>query len=131
MQVESDKEVTIKDDFTHSGKRVGTCTIKLKLGNSIQLFGMLYVSSIKRNLIPISAIEDDGYRVTFIEGKVQAWPKMKRFILELPYEIWNYCSSLLHVVFFVTLFSIFPTTSRSMLQVVLSCASSSLVVCSR
>lgn len=30
---------------------------------------------IKRNLVSISALEDKGYRITFMEGKVLAWPK--------------------------------------------------------
>ena len=61
MEIETDEEVTISDDSAHLVKGIGTCTIKLKSGNSIQLFGVLYVPGIKRNLISISALEDDGY----------------------------------------------------------------------
>ena len=76
MQIETD-EVTIGDDFAHSVKGIGTCTIKLKSGNSIQLSGVLYVPGIKRNLISISTLEDDGFRITFMGRKVLAWPKIQ------------------------------------------------------
>lgn len=75
MQIETNEEVTIGDDSTHFVKRIGTCTIKFKLGKLIHLSRDLYVLSIKRNLISISTLEDDGYKVTFMEGKVLAWAK--------------------------------------------------------
>ena len=55
--------------------RIGTCTIHLKSRKTIELTKVLYVPSIKRNLLSISSLEAEGFRVTFIEGKVLAWPK--------------------------------------------------------
>lgn len=75
MKEENDEEVTIGDDSTHPVKKVGTCTIKLKSGVSLQLRGVLYVPGIKRYLVSISALEDNGYRVTFMDNKILAWPK--------------------------------------------------------
>lgn len=75
MQIETGEEVTIGYDSAHSVKGIGTCTIKLKSGNSIQLSGVLYVPGIKRNLISISALEDDGFRIAFMGGKVLPCPK--------------------------------------------------------
>lgn len=75
MTEESDEEVTIGDDSSYPVRGIGTCTIKLKTGISIQLTGVLFVPGIKRNLLSISALEDNGYRVTFMDGKVKAWPK--------------------------------------------------------
>ena len=74
MQIEI-YEVTIGDDSTHLVKGIGTCTIKLKFGSSIQLSRVLYVPGIKRNLISIPTLKDDGYRIAFMGGKVLAWPK--------------------------------------------------------
>lgn len=79
MEKGSNEEVTIGDDSAHPVKGVGTCTIKLKSGISIQLTGVLFVPGIKRNLVSISTLEDNGYRVSFIEGKVMAWPKTATF----------------------------------------------------
>lgn len=75
MKEENDEEVTIGDDSTHPVKGVGTCTIKLNSSVSLQVRGVLYVPGIKRNLVSISTLEDNGYRVTFMDNKVLAWPK--------------------------------------------------------
>ena len=34
---------------------------------------MLYVPSLKKNLVSISAMEDKGFKVAFIDGKVCVW----------------------------------------------------------
>lgn len=73
--VNSNEEVTIGDDSSYPVKGIGTCTINLNSGISLQLTNVLYVPGIKRNLVSISALEDKGYRITFMEGKVLAWPK--------------------------------------------------------
>ena len=75
MVEETDEVVTIGDDSTHPIKGVGICTAKLKSGFSIQFTGVLYVLGIKRILVSISTLEDNGYKVTFMEGKVLAWSK--------------------------------------------------------
>jgi hypothetical protein len=41
----------------------------------LQLEEVLYVSGMKRNLVSISALEDKGYKITFLEGRVLAWHK--------------------------------------------------------
>lgn len=68
-------EVTIGDDTSYPIMGIGTCTIHLKSGKTIEFTKVLYVPGIKRNLICISGLEDEGFRVTFMEGKVLAWPK--------------------------------------------------------
>ena len=73
MVEETNEEVTIGDDSAHPVKGVGTCTIKLESGMEIQLKDVLYVPEIKRNLISISALKDNGYKITFMNGKVLAW----------------------------------------------------------
>lgn len=70
-----DEEVTIGDDSNYLVKGIRTCTIQLKSCISLQLTCVLFVSGIKRNLVSISALEDKGYRITFMDGKVLAWPK--------------------------------------------------------
>lgn len=75
IREENNEEVTIGDDSTHLVKGLGNCTIKLKSGVSLQLKGALYVPGIKRNLVSISALKDNGYKVTFMDNKVLAWLK--------------------------------------------------------
>jgi hypothetical protein len=36
---------------------------------------VLYVLGLKKNLLSISSMEDRGYAVAFVDGKVLAWPK--------------------------------------------------------
>lgn len=71
----SNEKVTIGDDSSYSVKGVGTSTLQLNSGISIQLTDVLFVPRIKRNLVSISALEDKGYRIAFMDGKVLAWPK--------------------------------------------------------
>ena len=68
-------EVTIGDNSAHSVKGIGNCTLKLKSGSSLLLKGVLYVPGIKRNLISVTTLEDDGHNVAFMDGKVISWAK--------------------------------------------------------
>ena len=70
-----DVQLTIGDDFAHPVKGVGTFTINRNSSISLQLTRVLFVLGIKSKLISISALEDNGHRVTFMDGKVLAWPK--------------------------------------------------------
>ena len=36
---------------------------------------VLYVPGLKKNLLSIFTLEDKGYRVAFVDGKVLTWPK--------------------------------------------------------
>lgn len=36
---------------------------------------ILFVPGLKKNLLSISALEDKGFRITFMDGKVLMWPK--------------------------------------------------------
>lgn len=75
LEEDFSEEVTIGDNSTYPAKRVGTCSIKLKSGATILLKDVLFVPGIKRNLVSISSLVDQGYRVTFQEDKVLIWTK--------------------------------------------------------
>ena len=51
-------------------KVFGSTSLQLESNDLLHLNDVLYVPSMKRNLISISAIEDKGYRVTFADGNV-------------------------------------------------------------
>lgn len=38
---------------------------------------VLYVSGLKKNLLSISALDEKGFRVSFIDGEVLKWPNGK------------------------------------------------------
>lgn len=41
----------------------------------IHLQEVLYVANLKKNLVSILTVEDKGYKVAFIDGKVHVWKK--------------------------------------------------------
>jgi hypothetical protein len=56
-------------------KGTGTTSFQLDFGNSLKMSDVLYVPGLKRNIVSTSALEDKGYRVAFIDGKVLIWHK--------------------------------------------------------
>lgn len=67
--------VTIGDNSTYLVKGSGTCSIQLRTGVTLKLKDVLFVPSIKRNLVSIYGLGDEGYQVTFNEVKVLYWHK--------------------------------------------------------
>lgn len=48
---------------------------ELDFGILLHIDGILFVLGLKKNLLSISALEDKGFRVTFMDGKALLWPK--------------------------------------------------------
>jgi hypothetical protein len=67
--------VVLGDNARYTVKRVGSSTFQLDSDIPLQLSEVLYVLGMKRNLVSISSLEDNGYKVTFSEGKFLAWHK--------------------------------------------------------
>lgn len=49
--------------------------MELESSGSIHLNNILYVPSLKKNLLSISCLEDEGDKIAFIDGKVLVWGK--------------------------------------------------------
>lgn len=47
----------------------------MDLGDILHIGDILFVSGLKKNLLSISALEDKGFKVAFVDGKVLVWPK--------------------------------------------------------
>lgn len=67
--------MTIGDNFTYPVKGIGTCSIHLSTRVTLHLKDVLFVPGIKRNLISIFGLADQGYRFFFQESKVLYWIK--------------------------------------------------------
>jgi hypothetical protein len=67
--------VQLGDNAKYAVKGVGTTSFQLKSGKPLKMSEVLYVPGLKKNLLSISAMEDRGYVVAFIDGKVLSWPK--------------------------------------------------------
>lgn len=59
-------------------KGIGSTLLEIKSGGSIQLSNILYVPSLKKNLLSISCLEDKGNRIDFVDSKVLVWGKDSR-----------------------------------------------------
>jgi hypothetical protein len=70
-----DLEVVLGDDSVV--KAVGSGTISFQRESLPPMFlrDVLYVPVLKKNLVPVSTIEDRGYEVLFHDGHVLLYPK--------------------------------------------------------
>eukprot|EP00253_Pinus_taeda_P028995 PITA_28995 len=75
IEKETNLEIILGDNSTYLVKGVGNVTLQLNQGNTIHLQEVLYVPNLKKNLVSISEMEDKGYKVAFIDGKVCVWKK--------------------------------------------------------
>ena len=48
---------------------------------------MFYVPDLKKNLVSISVMEDKGFKVTFIDGKVRVWQRNSRDAFTLGFRV--------------------------------------------
>jgi hypothetical protein len=69
------QKVTLGDDYQYPIKGVGESNYKLNSGNSMKMKDVLYVLGLTKNLLSISALENKGFRVSFIDGEVHMWAK--------------------------------------------------------
>ena len=72
VEKESHLCVVFEDDANYIVKGSGATSLQLE---SKYMLHVLYVLGMKRNLVSISALEDKGYNVAFLDGKVLAWHK--------------------------------------------------------
>jgi hypothetical protein len=75
---DSPHKVKLRDDYQYPIK-VGEASYKLDLGNPMKMKEVLYVPRLKKNLLSISALDEKGYRVAFVDGKVLMWPRGNTF----------------------------------------------------
>jgi hypothetical protein len=69
------QKVTLGDDYQYPIKGLGESNYKLDSENSITMKDVLYVPSLKKNLLSISSLDKKSYRVSLIYGEVLMWAK--------------------------------------------------------
>ena len=77
VKKESHQKVKLGDDYQYPIKGVREASYKLKPKKLVKMKDVLYVPSLKKNLLSISVLEKKGFRVTFVDGQVLMWPKGK------------------------------------------------------
>ena len=75
IEKDSNLEIILGDDATYPVKGTGTVTLHLTQGQALCLQDVLYVPDLKKNLVSISTMEDKGFKVAFIDGKVCLWKR--------------------------------------------------------
>jgi hypothetical protein len=71
----SSLQVVLGDDSKHAIKGVGEASLQIDLVNPLLIKYILFVQGLKKNILSISALEDKGFRVAFVDGQVLLWPK--------------------------------------------------------
>ena len=68
-------KVEIGDNSIYVIKGIGSASFQLKSGSVLHIDEILLIPSLKKNLVSAAALEDKGYRVTFMDGKALLWSK--------------------------------------------------------
>ena len=74
---ESPHKVKLGDDYQYPIKGSGESSYKLDSGNSMKMKDVLFVLRLKNNLLSISALDEKGIRVAFVDGQFLMRPKGK------------------------------------------------------
>ena len=65
------------DDYQYPIKCSGESSYKLDSGKYMKMNDVLFIPGLKKNLLSISALDEKGMRVSFVDGQVFMWPKGK------------------------------------------------------
>jgi hypothetical protein len=77
VQIYSPHKVKLGDDYQYPLKGVGEASYILYSRKPIKMKDVLYVPSLKKNLLLISTLDAKGFRVALIYGEVITWPRGK------------------------------------------------------
>lgn len=76
---DSPHKVKLGDDSQYQIKGEGEAIYLLQSGKQMKMQKVLYVLGLKKNLLSISALEEKGFQVAFVDGQVLMWSKGKNF----------------------------------------------------
>jgi hypothetical protein len=79
LEENSGLQVELGDNAKYAVKGVGTTSFQLESRKPLRMSDVLYVPGLKKNLLSISAMEDRGYAVAFVDGQVLAWTRGSSF----------------------------------------------------
>jgi hypothetical protein len=78
MEKETPHKVELGDNNSYAIKGIGQATIKMESSNSIHLSNVIYILSLKKNILYISCLEEKGDRLAFVDGKFLIWSKYSK-----------------------------------------------------
>jgi len=71
---DSPHKVKLGDDYQYPIKGGGEASYRVDSRKLMKIKKVLYVHGLRKNLLPISSLEDKGFRVVFVDGQVLMWP---------------------------------------------------------
>jgi hypothetical protein len=80
VQKDSPHKVKLGDDYQYPIKGVGEAFYRLDSRKPMKMKDVLYVLGLKKNLLFISALDEKGFRVAFIDGEVLMWQRGKSIV---------------------------------------------------
>ena len=87
IEKETNLEIILGDNTTYLVKGTWTVTLHLNQGQILHLQDVLYVPYLKKNLVSISPMEDKGFKVAFIDGKVCVWKRNFKEAFTLGFKV--------------------------------------------
>ena len=63
------------DDYQYPIKGSGEASYKIDFGKYLKRKEVLYVLGLNNNILSISALDEKGIRVAFVDDQVLMWPK--------------------------------------------------------
>ena len=75
LEHESPQKAKLGDDCQYPIKGSGESSYKIDSGKYMKMQDVLFVLGLKKNLLSISALDEKGMRVAFIDGQVLMWAK--------------------------------------------------------
>jgi hypothetical protein len=79
IKKDSPHKVKPRDDYHYPIKGVGEYSFKLDSGKLMKIKYFLLVPGLRKNLLSISALEEKGFIISFVDGEVLMWTKGKSF----------------------------------------------------
>jgi hypothetical protein len=73
IKKDSPHKVKLGDDYQYPNKGVGEASFKLYYGKLMKIKYVLLVPGLRKNLLSISALEEKGFKISFVDGEVLMW----------------------------------------------------------
>ena len=87
VEKDTNLEIILGDNATYQVKGTGTVTLHLSQGQVLRLQDVLYVPDLKKNLVSVSAMENKGFNVAFVDGKVRIWKKSFKEAITIRFRV--------------------------------------------
>lgn len=87
VEKKTNLEIILGDNATYPVKGIDTVTLHLNQGQTIHLQEVLPMPDLKKNLVSISTMEEKGFKVAFIDGKVHIWKRNPKDVFTLGFRV--------------------------------------------